>query len=243
MPVNSYTASMNISGNCTAFYYSYVSDSEARGYPVLYSDSSGTPLSKISQNEVYADLRSPSSSGEWIGAGFDINGSISSGDTFWFGYMPKYFMFPYFDEGGSLKEMDVESCTTPPGSFVTGGWSQNQITLSMYFEYPLLQNYVREISDTEGISDSSSRKHSIRRVLGDAFLSLQDSLIRIQELFRGFSETHVFTDELIRKTGVFIKLLSTLRVWDYPLVRKAKSIDELIIHSPVTVEFEIDSDI
>ena len=243
MPVNPYTAPQDICGSCTAYYYSYYQDSEARGYPVLYSDSAGSPSLKISSNEVYADLRSPVSSGEWLGAGFDIAGSVSSGDTIWFGYMPRFYMYPYFDEGGSLKEMNVESYTTPPESFDTGGWSQYQITLSMYFEYPISQNHVRDIADSESISDGVSRKNNVKRIVGEVFLSVQESLSRVQELVRRFSEVDVFSDNLIRRAGVFLTLLSSLRVWDYLLNRKAKSMDELTIHSPVTVELEIDSDI
>ena len=343
MPVNPYVTPGSVSGNCTAYYYSYHSDSEARGYPVIYSDSAGLPANRLSTNESYADLRNPSSSGEWLGAAFDINGTIPAGQTIWFGYMSRFYLFPYFDEGGTLKEMDVSGNSTPPNSFVTGGWSSDQLTLSMYFEYTAVENYTRDIATISALSDGISRIHfGKRKIMESAFslsdfirggkgifkilisstgitdlqnralgilrkksdmegvyeglifkiayarmvsaaiglvdsvirdltktrriinsagitdfflrrhnrkqrmhesLELPENIERTQGLIRKHSEVLTATDGTLRRLMVFLKLTGTLRIWDYPLWKKARSKEEISIRSNVTTEIEIDSKI
>lgn len=263
MPVNPYVTPGSVAGNCTAYYYSYHSDSEARGYPVIYSDSSGVPTSRLSANESYADLRNPSPSGEWLGVSFDINGTIPAGQTIWFGYMSRFFLFPYFDEGGTLKEMDVSGNSTPPNNFVTGGWSSDQLTLSMYFEYTAAENYIRNIATTAGVSDGISRILNIKRKLQEPALAVHD-LIKVQkEIFRklivnsgvtDFSkrtqslirkhiENLTVSDGVLRRLTIFYRVISSLSIWDYPSWKKARSKGELVINSPITIEIEIDSEI
>ena len=343
MPVNPYVTPGSVSGSCTAYYYSYHDDSEARGYPVIYSNSGGLPVNRLSTNESYADLRNPSSSGEWLGVNFDINGTIPGGSTIWFGYMSRFYLFPYFDEGGSLKEMDVSGNSTPPNTFVTGGWSSNQLTLSMYFNYTAVENYTRDIAtvaalsdelsrihfgkrkmvelsfslsdylrsgkgifkklisgigisdlagralgifwkktDTEvlyegilvkvafarivsatvslvdsvvrdlkktrriinsiGITDIFARRHDRRQKISES-LGLPENLTRTQNLIRKHSENISASDGILRRLMIFIRVVGSFAIWDYPLWKKARSKEELFISSPVIAEIEIDSEI
>ncbi len=262
MPVNPYVTPGSVSGSCTAYYYSYHDDSEARGYPVIYSNSGGLPVNRLSTNESYADLRNPSSSGEWLGAGFDINGSIPGGSTIWFGYMSRFYMFPYFDEGGTLKEMDVSGNSTPPNTFVSFGGS-NQLTLSMYFEYTAVENYIRNSATTAGVSDGRSRILSIKRKLQEPVLAVHDLLKvrkeifrkllvnsgiadfskRTQSLIRKHIENLTVSDGVLRRVMIFYRVISSLSIWDYPFWKKARSKEELFISSPVINEIEIDSEI
>jgi hypothetical protein len=342
MPVNPYVTPGSVSGSCTAYYYSYHSDGEARGYPVIYSNSAGLPANRLSTNESYADLRNPSSSGEWLSAAFDINGSIPGGSNIWFGYMSRFYMFPYFDEGGTLKEMDVSGNSTPPNTFVPFAGS-DQLTLSMYFEYTASENYTRDIAtiaalsdglskiysgkrkmvepafslsdflrggkgiskkliagigiadfsgralgmfrkktETEavyegltfkiafkrivsaaiglidsvirdltktrriinnlGITDILARRHDRRQKISES-LDLPENLTRTQNLIRKHNENISASDGIIRRLMIFLRVISSFSIWDYPFWKKARSKEELFISSPVITEIEIDSEI
>ena len=262
MPVNPYVTPGSVSGSCTAYYYSYHSDSEARGYPVIYSNSGGLPASRLSTNESYADLRNPSSSGEWLGVNFDINGSIPGGSTIWFGYMSRFYLFPYFDEGGTLKEMDVSGNSTPPNTFTAFGGS-DQLTLSMYFEYTASENYTRDIAATIALSDSTAKVYQGKRVLSETAVSITDlikhvweifrrivvpagitdTVKRVQNLIRKHSENISASDGVLRRLEIFLRVTGSFAIWDYPFWKKARSKEELFISSPVMTEIEIDSEI
>ncbi len=213
MPVNPYVTPGSVSGSCTAYYYSYHSDSEARGYPVIYSNSGGLPANRLSTNESYADLRNPSSSGEWLGVNFDINGTIPGGSTIWFGYMSRFYLFPYFDEGGSLKEMDVSGNSTPPNTFSTFAGS-NQLTLSMYFNYTAVENYTRDIATVAALSDGLSRIHSGKRKMVEPATSLSDFIRGGKGIFKKLIAGIGISDFTGRALGMFIKKTDTEVIYE-----------------------------
>lgn len=213
MPANPYTVPNALNGDCTMHIYSYHRDSEARGYPCLFANSGSNPGTKISSNEEYADLRSPSSSGEWLTADFTVPGNIASGTTVWLAYLPKYYLFPYFDNGGTAKEMDAESLSSPPSSFVTGGWSADQITLSMYFDYISQQNYTRSIANSAGNSDSIIRVYdSIRNNL--ELNTPSDTVTRCKGMSRGIASLSSQKDLILHRIGLMRLVTSAISVTD-----------------------------
>ncbi|HAK46694.1 MAG TPA: hypothetical protein DCO79_12355, partial [Spirochaeta sp.] len=198
---NPYTVVDPVNGSCTAYFYSYHSDSEARGYPCLYSNSGSNPSSRLSSSEVYADLRSPNGSGEWLSAGFNVTGNISAGSTVWLAYMTHYYFFPYFDNGGTAREMNVESESTPPNTFVTGGWTPDPITLSMYFGYVSAQNYSRSITNSETITDSVTRLSNSVRQFEESTTGLADSITRSKGMSRDIEGNSTQSDSIQLCTG------------------------------------------
>jgi hypothetical protein len=212
MPANRYTVVDPVNGSCTAHIYSYHSDSEARGYPCLYGNSGSNPASRLSSSEVYADLRSPNASGEWLSAGFNVAGNISAGSTVWLAFMTHYYFFPYFDNGGTAREMDVESESTPPNTFVPGGWTPDPITLSMYFSYVSAQNYTRSITNNEGITDSMRRIAQSIRQFEEPGTSLTDNLNRSKGMSRDIASNCPHSDSIQLRTGFgrIITVLTTI---------------------------------
>ena len=218
MPVNPYVTPGSVSGSCTAYYYSYHDDSEARGYPVIYSNSGGLPANRLSTNESYADLRNPSSSGEWLGVNFDINGTIPGGSTIWFGYMSRFYLFPYFDEGGTLKEMDVSGNSTPPNTFVAFGGS-DQLTLSMYFEYTAVENYTRDIATVAALSDGILGVYSGKRKMVEPAFSLSDFIRGGKGIFKKLISSIGISDLAGRALGLFRKKTDTQIIYEGLSVR------------------------
>ena len=207
MPANPYTVVDPVNGNCTAYIYSYHSDSEARGYPCLYSNSGSNPTSRLSSSEDYADLRYPNTSGEWISAGFNVSGNIAAGSTIWLAYMTHYYLYPYFDNGGTIREMNVEDESSVPNTWVNGGWTPDARILSMYFSYTSAQNYTISISNSAGNTDSMTRiTQSIRNSLEET--APTDSIRRSKGMRRLLECSHAISDSINLKTG-FGRIIAT----------------------------------
>jgi hypothetical protein len=238
MPVNRYTAPTGMLGSCTAYVYAYKSDSDAQGYPVLYGESGSAPSAKLSSFEGLLDMRSPGG-GSWISAGFDVASPITAGTPLWFGVMPYYMLYPYYDDGGDIAVMDTSALSSPPAIFVPGGWTPTARTLSMYFDYTEHTSHAVELGSGVGVGDSLVSPRELRRESVDSVgvsdgAERQCGWKRIQEddggvgeeidrrvsWRRGAADDAGVQDGLIRRAGRFLRLSDSPLLWDWTSGRR-----------------------
>ena len=100
----------------------------------------------------------------------------------------------------------------------------------------------RGIISTLGIADIISKWHSRILKICES-VDLPEFFDRRQGHFRNYSDDLTARDIILRSVLIILRILESLPVWDYPIWRKAKSTEELIIRSPVINEIEIDSEI
>jgi hypothetical protein len=195
IPVNRYTASENLKGRCGGFFYDYYKynnyESYGLDFPVLYSGYNGLPYYKKTDAE--DSLYYPKTNGTpagWINAGFTINQAIPAGDSFWFGLYAENGWHPCFDYGGKLfvSEIDYENGVGHAVYPAPGYGREYDITLSMYFEYSVSQNYIRTITQGITLSDSFYKRSKYRRGISAAVNVAETKVNRRVSFYRAVKE-------------------------------------------------------
>jgi hypothetical protein len=205
--VNRFLVAQAITGQCTAYFYSYYRDSEAGGRAVLYADSPGQPAYKKSSAETHIDFDvRPGKPEGWRSGTFTTAGTIAAGSYVWFGAFAEYYFYPRFDYGQTLYHYWYEHLGYDiPATFP--GYATYSMKLSMYFEYSAAQAYTRTLTQGVRLSDTRTRKSSCARRLAlnargtDMFnhasayyrkhtagLNGTDTLNRLKGYFRGIGE-------------------------------------------------------
>jgi hypothetical protein len=212
MPVNRYTAPAGIRGVCTARAYAYKNDPDAQGYPVLYAESGGAPAEKLSSSEALLDMRSPGG-GSWISASFNVETLIPAGTPLWFGVMPFYMLYPYYDDGGDIEEMETYAYSSPPATFSAMGGSTARI-LSMYFEFAAAADYSATLSSGVSVGDSEVTLRGLGRTVADG-VAVGEAMERWAAWRRVFGDDGGMTDGLVRRVGRFLRLTDAPVLWDW----------------------------
>jgi hypothetical protein len=155
--VNRFLVSQAITGQCTAYFYSYYKDSEAGGRGVLYADNAGTPTYRksASETQIDFDVRGGKPAG-WRSGTFMAAETIPAGSYIWFGAFAEYFFYPRFDYGVTLYHYWYEHLGYNIPSTFPGQATYN-MKLSMYFEYTGSQAFTRTLTQGVSLGDVSCR--------------------------------------------------------------------------------------
>jgi len=159
--VNKYYLPINASGVCRGYAWSEAGYLETvAGRPVMYSDSSGNPGSKLTSGEGLIDLRSTtySETGFWKTADFSVEG-INGGTPIWFGISSETTWYPRFDLGTTCYA-EKWSGTSTPGTYPNIAKTYDFI-LSMYFTFTA--NFTRTVTQGVSLAGNTGGKVDFRR--------------------------------------------------------------------------------
>jgi hypothetical protein len=159
MGLSKFTAASAITGLCTSYIYSYMTN-DCDGQAVLFSDASNFPGTRLSRNEAIVDLDRTTAG--WVPSTFILSRAIAAGETFWYGYNAKYGINTYYDVAGTFRKMWTDTFTDVPETFSDYGdvWS---IIMSAYFSYTSSVNYSRTCTGNAGITGNTARHEGIAR--------------------------------------------------------------------------------
>jgi hypothetical protein len=161
--VNRFPVPEPITGQCTAYVYSYYRDPDAGGRAVLYSDQGSKPLSRktLNENKIDFDVR-PGKPEGWRSGSFSVAETVPAGSYVWFGVFAEYYFYPRFDYGATLYHYWYEHLGYDiPATFP--GYGSYTMKLSMYFDYTSSQAYTRTLTQGVNLSDARMRKGSFVR--------------------------------------------------------------------------------
>ena len=163
--VNRFLVPQAITGQCTAYFYSYYRDSEAGGRGVLYADSSGQPTYRKSATETHIDFDvRPGKPEGWRSGTFTTSETIAAGSYVWFGAFAEYYFYPRFDYAETLYHYWYEHLGYEvPAMFP--GQATYAVRLSMYFEYSGSQDFTRTLTQGVSLLELSSRVTEAQRRL------------------------------------------------------------------------------
>jgi hypothetical protein len=170
IPVNRFLAPETIHGQCTATAYVNSSRTSTFDRPVMYSDDTGKPLTKLSGDEGVIDFSGISGQPPgWRNAPFVCGSAVEAGAYCWFGLFAQYWQTAY-DYGGTLyaevlgtTDYDLETIPEqyPQDNLASSLYGNmlsmlSELRLSMYFTYTVSQNHVRTLA--QGVTLTESRK-------------------------------------------------------------------------------------
>lgn len=156
-----FTASTPISGLCTSYIYSDYSSSYT-AQAVVYSDTSGYPITRLSRNEQVASFQN--SLYTWVPSTFYLPQPIPQGSSFWYGYYTQDIYYSYYDVGGTFRRYGVEEYSAIPDAFEQyPGADVWQVMMSAYFNYSTAQALNRSMMDTVGLTETFGKQFSFKR--------------------------------------------------------------------------------
>jgi hypothetical protein len=170
IPVNRFLASETIHGQCTATAYVNSSRTSTYDRPVMYSDDTGKPLTKLSGDEGVIDFSGIAGQPPgWRSAPFSCGAPIEAGTHCWFGLFAQYWQTAY-DYGGTLYAevlgttyYDLETIPDlyPQDNLASTLYGNmlsmlSELRLSMYFSYTPAQHYTRTL--TQGVTLAETLK-------------------------------------------------------------------------------------
>lgn len=254
--LQSYTLTEDLGGLCTASLYCYKQDSDAGGYPVLFSDSEGEPGYRLSSSEQWMDL--DTSTPGWFSGTFRIDTIIPAGTTIWFGFMSHYMIYPTFDEGGECHLMWLDGDGVIPSEYGTD--ATQPIQVSQYFDFHSAVDYQRNVTEGNPAGDEMQKKLSIERIYPEVLtvLDLEDRIREIvmvpeevvdpgdplKRITQGIRSMETLIDPLEqnqRCQGHVLYLLEESEVWDYPIGRIIQVQEVLELHSGIDRILELNS--
>jgi hypothetical protein len=257
MGFSRFTAATPITGACTSYVYSY-RNWENSACAVLYSDSSGMPVTRLSRNEQFVQLQRATPA--WVPSTFNVPSTVAQGAAFWYGYFTVESLNTYYDAVGTFRRMNVDEYTTPPSTY-DDEWNEQtwQVLMSAYFSYAVSQAVNRSVMDTVGLSELRIKRIGFRRTspngVGVSDSKLTRALIgyrrafgdvvttvgrvfMFQTLFRFCFSGLAGLGTLVRSVGFIRALVSVTSFFERLLPRMILKKEELIIVSRVTREIE-----
>ena len=162
--VSRFYTDTKISGACTGYAWANATGvtNTTAGYPLIYSNNSGTPGSKLSGNEQLINLNLLTG----YVAGFKSSGfvvaNISANSYLWYGISTDQTWYPRFDMGDTLY-VQSWSGTPTPATFPANPLVRS-LRLSMYFTFEA--NYTRTLVQGVKLTDSRKMKEDFKRSTG-----------------------------------------------------------------------------
>ena len=104
-------------------------------------------------------------------------------------------------------------------------------------------DYTREISTNAALSDEVLKSANWGRKILETGLTMSEFIKKSLTFTIFIFDSITPTESVIRSVQIFIKLLSSLSIWDYLLWKKTRRTEELFIRSAVTTTIEIDSEL
>jgi hypothetical protein len=137
MGFSRFTAGTPIAGTCTSYVYSYV-NMACSACAVLYSDSAGMPMNRLSRNEQFVQMQRGSPA--WVPSSFSLPSPVAQGESFWYGYFTAESLYTYYDAVGTFRRMSIDDYSTPPDLY-DDEWNEQtwQVLMSAYFSYAVAQ--------------------------------------------------------------------------------------------------------
>jgi hypothetical protein len=257
MGFSRFIAATPITGACTSYVYSYV-NMASTACAVLYSDSAGMPLTRLSRNEQVVQMQRTTPA--WVPSTFTLPSTVAQGAAYWYGYFTTDTLYTYYDAVGTYRRMSIDEYSTPPTTY-DDEWNERtwQVLMSAYFSYAVSQAVNRSVMDTVGLSELRNRRIGLqrtapngvgvsdskltrafigyRRVLGDVVETV-GRVFMIQTLFRFCFSALAGLGTLVRSVGFIRALVSGSSFFEHLLPRMILKKEELIIVSRVTREIE-----
>jgi hypothetical protein len=189
IPVNRFLVAEQIQGNCSAYFYTNLDDSEAGGRPVIYSESYNQPHLRKSSQENFINLRVTRNNPKgWRNGTFNVNDIIQPGSYIWFGLYTEYMWYPRFDYGGYFWDAWTDEYTSVPDIYpyykaVAYPLIPNEYKVSMYFTYSAAQNYIRTLTQGVNLTDSQKINADYKRNAIQT-ISINSAISRFETLYR-----------------------------------------------------------
>jgi hypothetical protein len=197
--LNKFVAPSNISGLCTAYFYTN-DDTEDEGVrPILYSDNGNKPYSRLCSSESLINLAGTG----WKSGTFNANASADS--NIWFGGLVEYMWMVRYDFGKQCYRdwwLDYTDEPEIPQICYPNGWFEDML-LSMYFTYSDAQNYVRTLTQGVSLGVSENAVGNYLRVKADS-VSSSGLLNRSLGFIAAVADT-VFNSDLVNKCLGFFR--------------------------------------
>jgi hypothetical protein len=161
MGFSRFTAATPISGLCNSYIYSYKNEADS-AQAVLFSDSAGLPVNRLSRNEQVVQLQRLSPA--WVSSTFSLPSAVAQDAAFWYGYYTHDMLYTYYDAVGTFRCMSVDDYPTVPDVY-DDEWNEQtwQVLMSAYFEYSVAQALNRSVMDTVGLTETFGKSFSFKR--------------------------------------------------------------------------------
>jgi hypothetical protein len=262
--VNRFILPNECKGTLAAYFYQNT-DYTISGqdiYPVIYSNVNGKPYAKKSrEGQPIPMFTGPRG---WRNGEFYVDTPLAAGETIWFGGHCTTGWYPRFDwtQDNIMYWRPFEEYM-PSDIFHYDSWYQpHEIILSMYFTYSAAQNYTRTIQNWAIPVEVKTVKRDLRRsakdtgkttdILGGIVMFLRsifDAAPAVADarpannMLRSSLDTVNNKDTQKRSVNIFIRLLSQTFIHDYIVRLFFRSKTEYVIHSRITRELDITSDL
>jgi len=167
-----YSVTQAGAGQFKAYVYVFYREYSANVEPVLFNEQNARPYLRISRNQqsIQTQLASSKSYG-WKSGTFDINETMLSNNSIWFGFYSSHFTTKY-DYGGDCYKFWGDddlflSDNLPEYVALTQNLSYMNIKFSWYFTYTAVtaQNYVKKLTQGVKLTDNRKKNISFMRIL------------------------------------------------------------------------------
>lgn len=195
-----FTAATPITGACTSYVYSYKNWANT-ACAVLYSDSAGMPVTRLSRNEQFVQLQRATPA--WVPSTFSLPSTVAQGAAFWYGYFTVESLNTYYDAVGTFRRMNVDEYTTPPTTY-DDEWNEQtwQVLMSAYFSYAVAQAVNRSVMDTVGLTETFGKKFAFKRTCPNPVAVSEGKVVRrfLPRVCTGLLQG---TETITRRTAFF----------------------------------------
>jgi hypothetical protein len=176
MGFSRFTAATPISGLCTSYIYSYKNEADT-AQAVLFSDSAGMPVNRLSRNEQVVQLQR--SSPAWVSSTFSLPSTVAQGAAFWYGYYTQDMLYTYYDAVGTFRRMSLDNYSTIPDVY-DDEWNEQtwQVLMSAYFSYSVTQALNRSVMDTIGLTETFGKKFTFKRSCSNSVAAAEVKTVR-----------------------------------------------------------------
>ena len=207
--LNSYMLPEDLTGLCTAYFYTYYDDSDGGVFPALYDiDIQYFPAHKLSVNEAHCPMRvNASNPAGWRSATFSVPETVPRGSSVLFGLATHWFFYPRFDWGGACLRTGYYG-DFPDGELVFDDYAEEGVDdflISMYFDYSATLQHIRRLYSGVELLDCSARVLGFSKKLSDTVCAASAHKT-VFSFFRHLAATLTLNDIMTSVKSVFVRL-------------------------------------